>query len=113
MVGLFAGMIRMILDFAYPTPLCGEIDSRSEGMKKLLSMHYLYFGIMLFGLALIVVVVVSLMTDPIDPKHVSNAFFVMHQTHLKFKQVFLCMDLLYGARGSTVNTKANVAELVA
>lgn len=87
MVGLFAGMIRMILDFAYPTPLCGEIDSRSEGMKKLLSMHYLYFGIMLFGLALIVVVVVSLMTDPIDPKHLHRLTWATRFSEIEREEI--------------------------
>ena len=70
-VGLITGMIRMILDFAFPAPLCGDEDTRSPGIQRVLSMHYLYFGIMLFALSLIVVIIVSLLTPPINKKHVS------------------------------------------
>ncbi len=71
MVGLLAGGIRMILDFVLPAPLCGREDTRSEAIQKLLSMHYLYFGMMLFGLTIIVTVVVSHFTPPESPKRVS------------------------------------------
>ncbi|XP_072024831.1 sodium/glucose cotransporter 4-like [Amphiura filiformis] len=81
MAGLVVGMIRMILDFAFPNPLCGEEDTRSEGIKKVLSMHYLYFGIMLFAIALLVVIAVSLLTEPINKKHLYRlTFMTRHST---------------------------------
>ena len=37
----------------------------------LVQMHYLHFGILLFGIVCIVTVVVSYLTPPVDEKHVS------------------------------------------
>ncbi len=71
MAGLFVGMIRMILDFSYVPPLCGEPDNRPAGIVKILSVHYLHFGIILFLLSCIVTIIVSLLTRPIDEKYVS------------------------------------------
>ena len=65
------GMIRMILDFAFVPPLCGEPDTRPEGIIKILDVHYLHFGIILFLLSCLVTIVVSLLTKPIDEKYVS------------------------------------------
>lgn len=69
MAGLFVGMIRMILDFAFVAPLCGDVDTRPEGIINILSVHYLHFGIILFLITCIVITVVSLLTDPIDEKY--------------------------------------------
>ena len=66
------GMIRMILDFAFVPPLCGEPDTRPEGIIKILGVHYLHFGIILFLLSCLVTTVVSLLTKPIDEKYVSS-----------------------------------------
>lgn len=69
MVGLLVGLIRFIWEYAYSVPPCGESgDNRPEVISKV---HYLHFGCILFLLCVIVTVVVSLMTKPIDDKHVS------------------------------------------
>ena len=71
MIGLLTGSIRMILDFVFPRPYCTEEDTRPEGIVKILSMHYLYFGIMLFGMILLVIPIVSRFTAPLPDKYVS------------------------------------------
>ena len=68
MCGLVVGLIRMGLDFGYGSPNCGEEDTRPAILSKV---HFLHFTIILFFLSMFVMVVVSLMTDPVDEKHVS------------------------------------------
>ncbi|XP_019356889.1 PREDICTED: sodium/glucose cotransporter 4 [Gavialis gangeticus] len=62
MFGLVVGLIRMIMEFCYQTPSCGEEDPRPGVLKDL---HYLYFALILCGLTAIVIVFVSLLTPPI------------------------------------------------
>ena len=69
MAGLVIGMVRFIWEFSYgPAPPCGEDDLRSVLISKV---HYLHFGIVLFVIVVIVTIVVSLLTKPIDECHVS------------------------------------------
>ena len=68
MCGLVVGLIRMGLDFGYGSPNCGEEDTRPAIVSKV---HFLHFTILLFFLSMFVMAVVSLMTDPVDEKHVS------------------------------------------
>lgn len=68
MVGLVVGLIRFIWEFSYgPPPPCGEPDDRSAIITKV---HYLHFGIILFIIVTIVTTLISLLTKPIDDKHV-------------------------------------------
>ncbi|GAB0193145.1 sodium/glucose cotransporter 4 [Grus japonensis] len=62
MVGLAVGLVRMIIEFIYSTPSCGEEDRRPAVLKDL---HYLYFALILCVLTAIVIVLVSLCTPPI------------------------------------------------
>ncbi|XP_027962681.1 sodium/glucose cotransporter 4 [Eumetopias jubatus] len=62
MFGLAVGLLRMILEFSYPVPACGEVDQRPAVLKDF---HYLYFALLLCGLTAIVIVAVSLCTTPI------------------------------------------------
>ncbi|NXI39792.1 SC5A9 protein, partial [Galbula dea] len=62
MVGLAVGLVRMIIEFIYSTPSCGEEDRRPAVLKDL---HYLYFALILCVLTAIVIVVISLCTPPI------------------------------------------------
>ncbi|XP_055898128.1 sodium/glucose cotransporter 4-like isoform X1 [Biomphalaria glabrata] len=39
--GHAAGVIRMVIDFAYPAPQCGEVDTRPVILS---AVHYTYFG---------------------------------------------------------------------
>uniref|UniRef100_U3JRV7 Solute carrier family 5 member 9 n=1 Tax=Ficedula albicollis TaxID=59894 RepID=U3JRV7_FICAL len=62
MAGLAAGLARMILEFSYSAPACGEVDKRPAVLKDV---HYLYFALILFALTAIVIIIVSLCTTPI------------------------------------------------
>ncbi|NXK98595.1 SC5A9 protein, partial [Formicarius rufipectus] len=61
MVGLAIGLVRMIIEFIYNTPSCGEEDRRPAVLKDL---HYLYFALILCVLTAIVIVLISLCTPP-------------------------------------------------
>ncbi|KAF6035500.1 SLC5A9 [Bugula neritina] len=73
MVGLVVGMIRFIWEFSYgPAPPCGEEDTRHP---LIANVHYLHFGILLFGIVVIVTIVISFLTKPIDNKHLIRLTF--------------------------------------
>ncbi|MEQ2244696.1 Sodium/glucose cotransporter 1 [Ilyodon furcidens] len=65
-VGLIVGLTRMITEFAYGT---GNCVSPSNCPAIICGVHYLYFGLILFTISCIVIVGVSLITKPIDNKH--------------------------------------------
>uniref|UniRef100_A0A672U0U8 Solute carrier family 5 member 9 n=1 Tax=Strigops habroptila TaxID=2489341 RepID=A0A672U0U8_STRHB len=69
MVGLAVGLVRMILEFIYSTPSCGEEDRRPAVLKDI---HYLYFALILCVLTAIVIVLISLCTPPIPEEKVSD-----------------------------------------
>ncbi|KAK5865778.1 hypothetical protein PBY51_020020 [Eleginops maclovinus] len=69
MVGLVVGVCRMVLEFAFPPPRCGVVDSAPDVLR---SVHYLHFAILLCGLTVIVVTVVSLLTPPPSPEQLCN-----------------------------------------
>jgi len=66
-VGLVIGVFRMINEFAMPAPSCGEPDTRPGFILKV---HYLYFGILLAFITLVVTTFVSLMTPRLDRKYI-------------------------------------------
>uniref|UniRef100_A0A8C3MY36 Uncharacterized protein n=1 Tax=Geospiza parvula TaxID=87175 RepID=A0A8C3MY36_GEOPR len=68
MAGFVVGVVRMILEFSYSAPSCGEEDRRPAVLKDV---HYLYFALILFVLTSIVTVLVSLCTPPIPEEKVS------------------------------------------
>ncbi|CAF0765506.1 unnamed protein product [Brachionus calyciflorus] len=63
MIGMFVGLIRMILDFVYHEKPCGEVDDRPGFVKNF---HYLYFAVMLFWITALSMVVISLLTEKSD-----------------------------------------------
>ncbi|XP_072207053.1 sodium/glucose cotransporter 1 isoform X4 [Excalfactoria chinensis] len=65
-VGLLAGLGRMISEFAYGT---GSCVSPSNCPFIICGIHYLYFAIILFGVSAIVILAVSFMTKPIPDVH--------------------------------------------
>ncbi|XP_030639646.1 sodium/glucose cotransporter 4-like [Chanos chanos] len=65
-VGLVVGAVRMIMEFAYGSPSCGQPDPRPAVLRDV---HYLYFAIILFSITIMVITVVSLCTPPIPPQH--------------------------------------------
>ncbi|KAL7846894.1 hypothetical protein SRHO_G00218740 [Serrasalmus rhombeus] len=66
LIGLAIGLARMITEFAYGTGSCVQPSNCPD---IICGVHYLYFGLILFGVSLIVVLGISLMTKPIDDKH--------------------------------------------
>ncbi|MEQ2168816.1 Sodium/glucose cotransporter 1 [Goodea atripinnis] len=68
-IGLPIGLSRMITEFAYGT---GSCVNPSNCPDIICGVHYLYFGMILFLVSCIIIVGVSLMTKPIDDKHVRD-----------------------------------------
>ena len=69
MVGLVIGLVRFAWESAYGQSPCGE----DNGAPSIItSVHYLHFGIMLFVIVSMVTIVISLLTEQIDDKHVSS-----------------------------------------
>ncbi|KAM7388790.1 hypothetical protein PAMP_024939 [Pampus punctatissimus] len=66
MTGLVVGLIRMVLEFSYTVPSCGQPDHRPA---ILTDVHYLYFALILLALTCLIIVVVSLATAPIPKEH--------------------------------------------
>ncbi|XP_012731887.2 sodium/glucose cotransporter 1 [Fundulus heteroclitus] len=65
-IGLVIGLSRMITEFIYGTGSCVE---PSNCPTIICGVHYLYFGMILFVISCIIIVGVSLITKPIDDKH--------------------------------------------
>ncbi|KAF7216990.1 sodium/glucose cotransporter 1 [Nothobranchius furzeri] len=65
-IGLLIGLSRMITEFIYGT---GSCVTPSNCPTIICGVHYLYFGIILFVVSCIIILGVSLMTKPIDDKH--------------------------------------------
>uniref|UniRef100_A0A4W6C079 Sodium/glucose cotransporter 1 n=1 Tax=Lates calcarifer TaxID=8187 RepID=A0A4W6C079_LATCA len=65
-IGLFIGLSRMIAEFAYGTGSCVK---PSNCPTIICGVHYLYFSMILFAVSSIIIMGVSLMTKPIDDKH--------------------------------------------
>lgn len=78
MTGLVVGLIRMVLEFTYVTPSCGQVDQRPALVAEV---HYLYFALILFALTCLVVVAVSLATVPISEEHVRN-MSIIHNIYI-------------------------------
>uniref|UniRef100_A0A8C2GHV8 Solute carrier family 5 member 9 n=1 Tax=Cyprinus carpio TaxID=7962 RepID=A0A8C2GHV8_CYPCA len=66
MVGLVVGTVRMVMEFVYSTPSCGEADLRPALLKDV---HYLYFALILLALTALIITAVSLCTAPIPEQH--------------------------------------------
>ncbi|KAJ3599838.1 hypothetical protein NHX12_033792 [Muraenolepis orangiensis] len=66
LTGLVVGVVRMVLEFLYTVPSCGQEDLRPPLLAKV---HYLYFALILFGLTCLVITTVSLATPAIPKEH--------------------------------------------
>uniref|UniRef100_UPI00398E9238 sodium/mannose cotransporter SLC5A10-like n=1 Tax=Pristiophorus japonicus TaxID=55135 RepID=UPI00398E9238 len=69
MVGLAVGLARMIMEFVYPSPRCGVYDPRPTILKKV---HYLHFAVILCALTALIVVTISLLTEPLNESQLKN-----------------------------------------
>ncbi|KAK2823737.1 hypothetical protein Q7C36_020337 [Tachysurus vachellii] len=66
LIGLAIGLSRMIAEFVYGTGSCAN---PSDCPTIICGVHYLYFGLILYAVSLLVVLGISFMTKPIDDKH--------------------------------------------
>ncbi|KAM7069044.1 sodium/mannose cotransporter SLC5A10 isoform 1-T1 [Molossus nigricans] len=69
MAGLAVGASRLVLEFLYPAPPCGDVDTRPAVLG---SIHYLHFAVALFALSGAVVVTGSLLTPPPPAAQIRN-----------------------------------------
>ena len=67
MSGFVVGMTRMVLEFIYTEPMCGEEDTR----PAFIQVHYMYFATFLFWVTVIFMVVASLFTKRPTDEQVS------------------------------------------
>ncbi|XP_019498591.1 PREDICTED: low affinity sodium-glucose cotransporter [Hipposideros armiger] len=65
-IGLVMGLIRMIAEFTYGT---GSCLAASDCPKIICGVHYLYFAMILFLVCLLVILGISLLTEPIPDIH--------------------------------------------
>ncbi|KAK5851942.1 hypothetical protein PBY51_023454 [Eleginops maclovinus] len=65
-IGLGIGLSRMIAEFAYGT---GSCVNPSNCPTIICGVHYLYFSIILFSVSCILILGISLVTKPIEDKH--------------------------------------------
>ncbi|RWS09384.1 sodium/glucose cotransporter 4-like protein [Dinothrombium tinctorium] len=73
MIGLIIGLIRFFCEIFYSKPSCGGgIDDRPAFVSKV---NYLHFSIILFLIVAIITIVISLLTKPIDSKHLHRLTF--------------------------------------
>ncbi|KAG6925518.1 solute carrier family 5 member 11 [Chelydra serpentina] len=69
LTGMLLGFIRLVLDFIYLQPQCGEPDHRPSVVRYV---HYLYFSMILSVITTVTVVVVSLLTEPPSEEMISH-----------------------------------------
>lgn len=70
MAGLPVGALRLVLEFLYPEPPCGQADLRPALLR---SVHYLHFAIALFLLTCAVVAAGSLLSPPPQQRQVRQS----------------------------------------
>ncbi|NWS95454.1 SC5A9 protein, partial [Mionectes macconnelli] len=107
MFGLAVGLVRMIIEFIYITPSCGEEDRRPAVLKDL---HYLYFALILCVLSAIVIILISLCTPPIPEEKLSC--LTWWTRHRKEPAVDLKSCKSEGAQISPANGESDLANSV-
>ena len=62
---------RFVLEFGFQKPACGSDDDRPPDWwyKVVDDIHYLHFGLLLWGITGVVAIAVSLCTRPIGEEH--------------------------------------------
>ncbi|XP_049759427.1 sodium/myo-inositol cotransporter 2 [Elephas maximus indicus] len=84
-LGLLLGLIRLVLDFIYVEPQCGQPDERPAVVKDV---HYLYFSTILSTVTLVTVSTVSWFTEPPSKEMVSRlTWFTCRDPVVQKKQV--------------------------
>ena len=72
LVGGIFGLARFIVEYSYEKPTCESgVDNRPSFIKDI---HFLYYAVITYVMCMVIAIVISLLTKPIDPKHVSNTW---------------------------------------
>lgn len=66
MIGFAVGISRMICDFAYPQPKCGEEDTR----PGYVTLNFMYFALIMFVITTLCIVVLSFFGEKPLPEQV-------------------------------------------
>ncbi|XP_027032066.1 sodium/glucose cotransporter 1 [Tachysurus fulvidraco] len=77
LIGLAIGLSRMIAEFVYGTGSCAN---PSDCPTIICGVHYLYFGLILYAVSLLVVLGISFMTKPIDDKHLHRLCWTLRNS---------------------------------
>lgn len=72
-IGLIIGVTRFIWEISYGASPCGEVSTNPPHF--LVTMHYLHFSILLFGMSAVIIVVASLVTPPLPPSYTRRLIF--------------------------------------
>lgn len=72
MIGFVIGTIRMVMDFSYQAPRCGEVDQRPGVIANV---HYMYFAMILFWITSLIVIIISCFTEPPDQEKVTRSWY--------------------------------------
>jgi len=64
-LGMFIGLVRMLMEFAVPASPCGSPDRRPEIVTKV---HYLYFSMISVACTTAISVIIAYATPPIDQR---------------------------------------------
>ncbi|KAM3841602.1 sodium/glucose cotransporter 4 isoform 2-T2 [Vipera latastei] len=109
MFGLVVGFIRMVMEFIYTAPSCGEEDQRPSVLKDV---HYLYFAIILFGLTVAVIVFVSLCTPPIPEENLARLTWWTRYSEIPEKDMENCThqntELASQKEDSVISSSENI-----
>ncbi|XP_077305465.1 sodium/myo-inositol cotransporter 2 [Lithobates pipiens] len=107
-IGLVVGLIRMVLDFVYPAPQCDQPDVRPGVVKYV---HYLYLSMILALLTFIVVVVVSLYTEPPTKEMISRLTWFTRYDEIETVQEVTSIETSSQKRDSVVENNVDKADL--
>ncbi|XP_040212443.1 sodium/myo-inositol cotransporter 2 isoform X2 [Rana temporaria] len=107
-IGLVVGLIRMVLDFVYPAPQCDQPDVRPGVVKYV---HYLYLSMILALLTFIVVVVVSLCTEPPTKEMISRLTWFTRYDEIETVQEETSIETSSQKRDSVVEDNVDKADL--
>uniref|UniRef100_A0A0R3TFN4 Sodium/glucose cotransporter 4 n=1 Tax=Rodentolepis nana TaxID=102285 RepID=A0A0R3TFN4_RODNA len=72
-IGLIIGVTRFVWEISYGASPCGEEIANPPYF--LVTMHYLHFSILLFGMSSVIIVVASLLTPPLPPSYTRRLIF--------------------------------------
>ncbi|XP_013388915.1 sodium/glucose cotransporter 4-like [Lingula anatina] len=77
LVGTAVGLTRMVMDWSFPKPGCGEVDLRPA---VLADVHYLYFSIINSVISAVAIATISILTEPRKKSELAGVtWFTRHE----------------------------------